>query len=144
MHNRSNATHRLARLLPLGLLGATLTLGGILVAARSALASPAETITVVERQLDVNPGEINPCTGATGTILDDEQDVYHITSLASGAVSLSGHATVDVAFVPDDPTGVRYDGHDTFAFSQHSSSATFTTTMTTHVRVKGSDGSFIT
>ena len=114
------------------------------VAAPSAFASPADTITVVERQVDVNPGEMNPCTGVTGTILDDEQDVFHITSLPRGGLTMSGHSTVDVSFVPDDPAGVRYDGHETFAFSENSVGESFTTTLATHVRVRGTDGTFVT
>jgi hypothetical protein len=126
----------------------TLTLVALAVAAMAvapaAIAAPADTITLVERQIDINPGETNPCTGATGTIIDDEQDVFHITSLADGGLHLNGHSTVVVTFLPDDPNGVRYEGHETFAFSENSASATFTTSMTTMVRVKGSDGTFIT
>jgi hypothetical protein len=116
----------------------------MLAMAPTALAAGAEAITVVQRQLDTNPGETNPCTGATGTILDDEQDVFHITSLANGTLRLTGHSTVAVTFLPDDPTGVRYDGHETFAFSEDGTGGAFATTMTTLVRVKGTDGSFLT
>lgn len=112
--------------------------------APGALAAGAETLTVVQRQLDINPGETNPCTGASGTILDDEQDVFHITSLANGTLRLTGHSTVVVTFLPDDPNGVRYDGHETFAFSENGTSGAFATTMTTTVRVRGTDGSFLT
>ena len=116
----------------------------LLAIAPAAIAAGAETITVRERQIDVNPGETNPCTGASGTILDDEQDVFHITSLANGTLRLTGHSTVVVTFLPDDPNGVRYDGHETFAFSENGTSGAFATTMTTTVRVRGTDGSFLT
>ncbi len=122
----------------------TLALAGSLAVASSALGGSAETITVVRRQLDINPGETNPCTGASGTIVDDEQDVFHITSLSNGTLQLTGHSTVAVMFVPDDPNGVRYDGHETFAFSENGTEEAFTTTLTTTVRVKGTDGSFLT
>ena len=115
----------------------------VLGAAPIALGAGAQTITVVERQVDVNPGELNPCTGATGTIVDDEQDVFHITTLADGT-HLTGHSTVTVTFVPDDPAQVAYAGHETFAFSESSTSRNFVTTMTNHVRVKGTDGTFVT
>jgi hypothetical protein len=104
----------------------------------------AETVTVVQRDVDVNPGETNPCTGAVGTIVDDEQDVFHITSLAGGTLHLSGHSTVSVSFVPDDPSGVRYEGHEAFAFSENDSGAVSAITMTTRVRLKGTDGTFLT
>jgi len=115
----------------------------VLAAAPVALGAGAQTITVVERQVDVNPGELNPCTGATGTIVDDEQDVFHVTALADGT-HMTGHATVNVTFTPDDPGQVAYEGHETFAFSESSTSHNFVTTMTNHVRVKGTDGTFVT
>jgi hypothetical protein len=112
--------------------------------AAAALAAGADTITVRERQLDVNPGETNPCTEATGTIIDDEQDLFHATALADGTLHLTGHATVAVTFTPDDPAQVAYEGHETFAFSESSNSRNFVTTTTSHVRVKGTDGTFVT
>jgi hypothetical protein len=116
----------------------------LLAIAPAASASGADTITVVERQIDVNPGETNPCTGASGTILDDEQDVFHITARAGGALQLTGHATVSITFTPDDPGQVAYQGHETFAFSATETSRSFVTTSTNHVRVRGTDGSFLT
>ena len=116
----------------------------LLAIAPAAFAAGADTITVRERQVDVNPGETNPCTGATGTIVDDEQDVFHITELADGSVHLTGHGTVSVTFTPDDPRQATYAGHETFALSESSSERSFTTTMTTHLRVKGTDGTSLT
>jgi len=116
----------------------------LLAGGQAALAAGADTITVRERQIDVNPGETNPCTGATGTIVDDEQDVFHITAVADGTLHLTGHSTVTVTFTPDDPGEVAYEGHETFAFSESSNSRSFVTTTTSHVRVKGTDGTFVT
>lgn len=116
----------------------------ILAIAPAAFAGAADTVTVVERQIDVNPGETNPCTGATGTIVDDEQDVFHITALADGTLILTGHSTVDIRFTPDDPGQISYRGHETFAFSETSTSRTFVITSASHVRVKGTDGTFVT
>ena len=96
------------------------------------------------QQIDLNPGKTNPCTGATGTIVDDEQDVFHITALPDGTLHLTGHSTVAVTFTPDDPGQVAYEGHETFAFSENSSSRSYVTTTTSHVRVKGTDGTFVT
>lgn len=110
----------------------------------AALAAGADTITVRERQVDINPGETNTCTGAIGTIIDEEQDIFHITTLADGTVHLTGHSTVTVTFAPDDPKQVAYEGHETFAFSESSNSRNFVTTTTSHVRVKGTDGTFVT
>jgi hypothetical protein len=121
----------------------------VLAVAAAITATPAapassDTITVVQRQTDVNPGETNPCTGATGTIVDDEQDVFHITNLANGTLELSGHNTTAVSFLPDDPNGVTYSGRETSNFTATGGADTFSTTFTTHLRVRGSDGSFVT
>jgi hypothetical protein len=116
----------------------------LLAIAPAALAGGADTVTVVERQVDVNPGETNPCTGATGTIVDDEQDVFHITALADGTLNLTGHSTVSITFTPDDPLRVAYQGHETFALSETTTNRIFVTTLTNHVRVKGTDGTFVT
>jgi hypothetical protein len=123
---------------------ATIALVGLLAGAPSAASGAADTITVVDRSLDLNPGETNPCTGATGTIVDDEQDVFHITTLADGTSRLTGHSTVSVSFTPDSAGGIAYQGHETFAVSETSTSRVFVTTLTTHVRVRGTDGTFIT
>jgi hypothetical protein len=124
-----------------------LVLGAVLLALAlvpAAVAAPADTITVVQRQVDVNPGETNPCTGATGTIVDDEQDVFHITTLADGRTRMTGHGTTSVTFTPDDPAEIAYAGHETFAFSENSTSRTYVTTMATHLRIRGTDGTFLT
>ena len=125
---------------------AALAVGTILLLATApaALAAGADTITVREQQIDINPGESNPCTSAVGTIVDDEQDVFHITTLADGSVHLTGHSTVTVTFTPDEPDQITYEGHETFAISESSNSRSFTTTTTSHVRVKGTDGTFLT
>jgi hypothetical protein len=120
------------------------TVAGFLAGTPVALAAPADTITVVARQLDLNPGETNPCTGATGAIVDDEQDVFHITTLADGGTRLTGHGTTSVTFTPDDPGEIAYAGHETFAFSEISASRTFATTMATHLRIRGTDATFLT
>jgi hypothetical protein len=127
--------------------GGRLVFGAVLLAlvlVPAAVAASADTVTVVQRQVDINPGETNPCTGTTGTIVDDEQDVFHITTLANGTVRLTGHGTTSVTFAPDDPGEITYAGHETFAFSENSSSRTYVTTMATHLRIRGTDGTFLT
>lgn len=114
------------------------------VAIPTARAAGAATATVVERQTDVNPDQANPCTGATGTIVDDEQDLFHVTELADGTLELSIHNTTAVTFLPDDPNGVAYNGRETSDFTATGGAGTLSTTFTTHLRVRGSDGSFVT
>jgi hypothetical protein len=122
----------LAGLVLLPLPAAALAIGG------------ADTITVRERQIDVNPGQTNPCRGTTGTVVDNDQDVFHITTLANGTLHLTGHGIATVTFTPDDPAQVSYAGHETFAVSEGSSASNYVTTSTRNLRLKGSDGTFIT
>jgi hypothetical protein len=110
----------------------------------AALAVGADTITLRARQVDVNPDQTNPCTGVTGTIIDSEQDVFHITTLANGTLHLTGHGIATVTFTPDDSGQIAYAGHETFALSQSSGGRTFVTTTTQNLRLGGSDGRFIT
>ena len=127
--------------------GGRLVFGAVLLALAlvpAAVAAPADTITAVQRQVDVNPGETNPCTGATGTIVDNEQDVFHITTLADGRTRLTGHGTTSVTFTPDNPGEIAYAGRETFAFSENSTTRTYVTTMATHLRIRGTDGTFLT
>ena len=122
---------------------AAIALAGLL-ASPAAFGAPADTVTVLQRQVDVNLGEFNPCTETTGTVVDDEQDVFHITALANGGTRLTGHGTTAVTFTPDDPGEIAYAGHETFAFSEKSASRTYVTTMVTHLRIRGTDGTFLT
>jgi hypothetical protein len=124
---------------------AALVIAGLMSAvAPGALAGKATTTTERSRQVDVNPGETNPCNGSTGTITNDEQDVFHITELADGTYHLTGHSTAQVSFEPDDPSYPSYAGHETFSIAESSNSRNFTMTSRFRVRVKGTDGSFIT
>ena len=42
------------------------------------------------------------------------------------------------------PAEIAYAGHETFAFSENSTSRTYVTTMATHLRIRGTDGTFLT
>jgi hypothetical protein len=122
----------------------TLLAGLALLAAPAAFAAGATTITERSRQLDVNPGETNPCNGSSGTLTDDEQDVFHVTELDDGSYRFTGHSTVQVTFEPDDPSEPSYIGHETFTIAEVSASRAFTTTSRERIRMRGSDGSFLT
>ena len=126
------------------LLATTLAAGFMLIAAPAALAGGASTTTERSRQVDVNSGETNPCNGSTGTVTDSEQDVFHITTLDDGTYRFTGHSTVQVTFEPDDPSQPSYIGHETFMVAEAGTSRTFTTTSRERVRIRGTDGSFLT
>ncbi|MGH2966844.1 MAG: hypothetical protein ACRDMH_15875 [Solirubrobacterales bacterium] len=100
-------------------------------------------MTERSRQVDVNPGQENPCNGSTGTVTDNEQDVFHITELDDGTYRFTGHSTVQVAFEPDDSSQPSYAGHETFTIAEASTTRAFTTTSRERVRIKGTDGSFL-
>ena len=131
-----NARVRLASAIPV--------VGLLLLIVPAALAESATTTTQRSRQVDVNPGETNTCNGSTGTITNDEQDVFHITTLPDGTYQLTGHSTAQVSFEPDDPAQPSYAGHETFSIVETSRSHSFTTTLRFHARLRGTDGSFIT
>ena len=116
----------------------------LLMPTTAALASAADTITAHERGVDVNPGDQNPCSGAIGTVIDVNDIHFHVTTLADGTVNENGHNTADVTFIPDDPTQPSYHGRETYAFSQNTNDRRTATTTSFHLRMKGSDGSFLT
>jgi hypothetical protein len=60
-----------------------------------------------------------------------------------GVLELSGHGIARATFVPDGG-GVSYAGQETFNIAETGNGPTFTTTMTTHLHLHGTDGSFIT
>jgi hypothetical protein len=130
--------------LRLWLKGLTALAALVLLVAPGALAAQATTTTEHSTQLDINPGVTNPCNGSTGTVTDNEQDVFHITELDGGTYRFTGHSTVQVTFEPDDPSQPSYTGHEAFMIAEVSTSRTFTTTAHEHVRIRGTDGSFIT
>ena len=125
------------------LLATTLT-GWIPIGAPPALAGGAAATTERSRQIDVNPGQENPCNGSTGTVTDDEQDVFHITELDDGIYRFTGHSTAKVTFEPDNSSQPSYIGHETFMIAETSSRRAFTTTSRERVRIKGTDGTFLT
>ncbi|MCA1695133.1 MAG: hypothetical protein LC749_10585, partial [Actinobacteria bacterium] len=70
--------------------------------------------------------------------------VFHITALDDGTYRFTAHSTVQFTFEPDDSSQPSYTGRETFTIAEASTSRTFTTTSRQHLRVKGTDGSFIT
>ena len=114
----------------------------LLMPATAAIAG-ADTITVHERGVDVNPGSQNPCTGAMGTVVDVYDIHFHVTTLTDGTINETGHNTATVFFTPDDPSQPSYEGHETYASADSGNGNRFVTTTTFHVRMKGTYGSFL-
>jgi hypothetical protein len=87
--------------------------------------------------------DINPCTGAPGTLTENLKGVIHITELASGKVHEAATVTETFTFVPDDPSQPTFTGKATFRNGANFNTKTFTATFTGHIMARGSDGSRI-
>jgi hypothetical protein len=106
-------------------------------------ANGADAVTVHQRGVDVNPGSQNPCSGVMGTVVDLNDIHFHVTTRPDGLLEETGHNTADVSFMPDDPAYPSYHGHETYAFHETGSKDTSTTTTTFHVRMNGTDGTWL-
>jgi hypothetical protein len=118
-----------------------LALLGALLAPTAALATETETLHF--SGVDVER-DVNPCSGAPGTLTFDFRGVVHITTLDNGTFHETSTFTGTFTFVPDDPSQPTYTGHATFWFGQNVNSKSFTTTFTGNIVLRGSDGSRIT
>ena len=125
-------------------IGAAITTCLLCVPAGAAFASGADTITVHDRFIDINPDSQNPCSGSAGTVVDINDVHFHITTLANGTINETGHNTASVTFIPDDPTQPTYAGHETYSSADSGNGSRFVTTSTFHIRLRGTDGSFLT
>lgn len=135
----TNTRRRRAR--NIGTIAATFLLSA---PAAAVFASGAATITVHDRFIDINPDSQNPCSGAAGTVVDINDIHFHVTTLTDGTINETGHNTATVTFVPDDPTQPTYEGHETYASSDSGNGTRLVITSTFHLRMKGTDGTFIT
>ena len=135
----SNTPHRRACTI-----GTVASIFLLCVTATAASASGAETITVHDRSIDVNPVSQNPCSGAFGTVVDINDIHFHITTLPDGTINETGHNSASVTFTPDDPTQPTYQGHEIFASTDSGDGARLVTTSVFHFRMKGTDGTFLT
>jgi hypothetical protein len=119
---------------------------GLLVALFTPMAAlaRAETTTTHFSGTDSFP-DVNPCTGATGTLTSTFKGVTHVTALPDGSFHDTTTITDRITFVPDDPSQPTYTGKSTTWFGANlNSQNNFTATFTTRFMVKGSDGSRIT
>ena len=62
----------------------------------------------------------------------------------AAAAFASGADTATVTFIPDDPTQPTYEGHETYSSADSGNGTRFVTTSTFHIRMRGTDGSFLT
>lgn len=107
----------------------------------STAAAPADTETIVVKNVTETFAEVNPCTGAPGTVTVTYNAIFHITTLPNGTYHVTGTQTGRFRFVPDDPSLPTYTGRFTIWFGENSNQKNFTGTFTFSGTGKGSDGS---
>jgi hypothetical protein len=102
-----------------------------------------ETETIHFSGTDVQ-ADVNPCSGATGTLTFAFSGVVHTTTLDNGTFHETSTVQGTFTFVPDDPSQPTYTGHATFWDGENENSKNFTATFTGNIVLRGSDGSRIT
>ena len=122
--------------------------GSALLALLVALLTPAAafaqaTTTTNHFRFSFSHPDVNPCTGAPGTLTENLKGVTHITERPNGTVHDATTVTETFTFVPDDPSQPTFTGKATFRSGANFNTKTFTATFTGHIIAKGSDGSRI-
>jgi hypothetical protein len=110
----------------------------------AALFAPAASATETDTTHfsdTISRGELNPCSGAPGTLTIALSGVIHTTDLEDGTVHVTVTTTGTVTFVPDDPTQESFTGHLAESSSYNVNSSNFTITNAENVILHGSDGS---
>jgi hypothetical protein len=110
-------------------------------AAAGAHGGPAETFTATFKDVAQVFPDMNPCSGATGTVASTESGVFHLTMHPDGHLHLTGTFTAPFVFTPDDPTEPTYTGRYTIWFGENHNANMANATFTFSVRGVGSDGS---
>jgi hypothetical protein len=115
-----------------------LTLFAALLAPAAAFAT--ETTTIHFSGTD-SRAEVNPCSGAPGTLTIVFSGVIHTTDLEDGTLYVTGTTTGTVTFVPDDPSQPSLTGSLAERFGVIVNSRNATITNAENVVLHGSDGS---
>jgi hypothetical protein len=122
----------------------------LIVAVLSAAALPAtagahggkaETFTATFKDEPITFMDVNPCSGAPGTVTATESGVFHVTMHPDGHFHLTGTFTAPFVFTPDDPSEPSFTGRYTTWFGENHNTNRANATFTFSVRGKGSDGS---
>jgi hypothetical protein len=118
---------------------------GLLVALLSPIAAVAQAeTTTIHFSGTESRTDVNPCTGAPGTLTEMLKGVTHITELPNGTEHETTTLTGTFTFVPNDPSQPTYSGHETIWDGENFNTKTIAVTFTGHVNARGSDGSRIT
>jgi hypothetical protein len=118
---------------------------GLLFALLTPIAALAQAETTTTHFSDTASfPDVNPCSGATGTLTIVTEGVLHTTALDNGTFHETGTDTGTFTFVPDDPSQPTYTGHFASRFGEDVNSRNFTATSAFRVVLTGSDGSRLT
>jgi hypothetical protein len=109
----------------------------------SAAGAGAVSFTTHDHNLTTTTTDVNPCSGATGTLTTTVNDVFHITTLANGTFWATGTVEGKFTFVPFDSSQPSYTGHFTVWFGDNNNLKNGSETSTFSVHGVGSDGSTI-
>src|SRR5262245_23608528 len=115
-----------------------LTLSAALLA--PAAASATET-TTVRFKVTESRAEVNPCSGAPGTLTIVLSGVMKTIDLGDGTVRRITTTTGEVSFAPDDPSQASFSGHLAGSDSEITNPRNVVDTNAENVVVHGSDGS---
>ena len=115
-----------------------LTLSAALLAPAAAFAAETQTIHFPHTE---SRAELNPCSGAPGTLTIMLSVVMHTTDLGDGTVHRTTTTTGTVTFVPNDPSQASFSGHLAESDSQITNPRNAIETNAENVIVHGSDGS---
>jgi hypothetical protein len=88
--------------------------------------------------------DVNPCSGATGTLTLTYNGVFHVTTLANGTYWATLTQTGAFSFVPFDLSQPSYTGHFTVWDGDNWNNRNTTETATFSIHGTGSDGSTLT
>ena len=110
-------------------------------------ASPAEaratTETIHVTNVTESNADVNPCSGATGTLTQTYSGVFHSTELPNGTSWFTGTLHGTFSFVPDDSTQPSYAGKFTTWFGDENNLRNEVENETFRVRLLGTDGSVL-
>ena len=114
-----------------------------LVAVPAALSAGAGAVSETQTLHNVTETstDVNPCTGAPGTLTLTYNAIFHVTTLENGTYWATFTQTGSFSFVPFDSSQPSYTGHFTVWDGDNWNNRNTTETFTFSVHGTGSDGS---
>jgi hypothetical protein len=107
----------------------------------SAAGAGAVSFTQTVHNVTETGTDVNPCTGAPGTLTLTYNAIFHITTLANGTYWATFTQTGTFSFVPFDSSQPSFTGHFTVWDGDNWNNRNTTETFTLSITGTGSDGS---